>query len=100
PGAMFPLDAFVVNLSESSARRYLKATIALEFGGAPKDEEVAKKMPQIRDAVIVLLSSKSLDDVASTQGKIQIRKEIMHRVNRIVGEPPVRGVYYTEFVIQ
>lgn len=100
PGSMVPLDTFVVNLAEKSGRRYLKAGISLELSSAPKDDEVKAKMPQIRDAVIVLLSSKSWEDVSSTQGKIQIRKELTHRINKILGDARVRNVFYTEFVIQ
>jgi len=97
---MKALDTFVVNLSDKTGRRYLKTTLTLELSGEKIDDELSKKMPKVRDAIIVLLSSKTLDDVSNTQGKFQIRKEVRHRLNKILTGAEVHNVFYTEFVIQ
>lgn len=95
-----PLSSFVVNLEDPTGRRYLKTTMSLELNHADKGDEINKKTPQIRDAVIVLLSSKTLEDVTSTKGKFQIRKEVGYRINKFLKDVVVLNVYYTEFVVQ
>ncbi|MCA9771586.1 MAG: flagellar basal body-associated FliL family protein [Myxococcales bacterium] len=95
-----PLTSFVVNLEDPTGRRYLKTTMSLELNHEDGGAELNKKMAQIRDAVIVLLSSKTLEDVTSTKGKFQIRKEVGYRVNKFLKDVIVLNVYFTEFVVQ
>jgi flagellar FliL protein len=100
PGAMFDLDPFIVNLADTPEVRYLKLTLKLEVDGEAVVAELSARIPQIRDAVLVLLSSKDVNAVRTTQGKFQLRDEITQRVNGLLKKPGVRSTYFTEFVVQ
>ena len=92
------LPAFVVNLADGNARRYLKVVLEVEMTGNP--ELLEANQAKIRDALLMLLSSKTSQDVASLEGKILLRKEIVDRLNQAIGQPKVSRVYFTDFVIQ
>ncbi len=92
-------EPFVVNLLASGGNRYLKITINMEVDESMK-EEVEAKTAQIRDSVIILLSSKEHGDIISVAGKYQLRDEIAARVNMIISKGKIKSVYFTEFVIQ
>ena len=96
--ALVPLDPFVVNLSEPG--RYLKLTMQLEVESSSNQSMVTEKMPNLRDAVITLLSSKSAESVASPEGKFQLKDELILRVNQAVGKEIFKNLYFTEFVMQ
>lgn len=96
--SMVTIPTFVVNLSDPSGRRYLKLTMDLEVKGPP--EPVQGAMSKIRDALLMLLSSKSVEDLAGVEGKITLRKEVADRINQVLGKPVVMRVYFTDFVIQ
>jgi len=100
PGAIFDLEPFIVNLADSPEIRYLKLTVKLEVDGVDPATELAPRMPQIRDAILVLLSSKDAAAVKSPQGKVQLRDEITKRVNDLLPKPAVHAAYFTEFVVQ
>lgn len=100
PGAMFDLDPFIVNLADTPEVRYLKLTIKLDVDSEAVASELSARIPQIRDAVLVLLSSKDVNAVRTTQGKFQLRDEITQRVNGLLKKPGVRSAYFTEFVVQ
>lgn len=100
PGPVFDLDTFIVNLLDDSGRRYLKSTIKLELSSQLLEEEIKQKMPEIRDNILVLLSSKSYEAVADTAGKLRLRTEIINRLNNIMTTGKINKVYFTEFVIQ
>ncbi|OQW35806.1 MAG: hypothetical protein A4E19_16290 [Nitrospira sp. SG-bin1] len=100
PGVMFDLDPFIVNLADTPDVRYLKLTLKLEVDSEAVAAELSSRVPQIRDAVLVLLSSKDVNAVRSTQGKFQLRDEITQRVNGLLKKPGVRSAYFTEFVVQ
>lgn len=123
------LDTFIVNLSQ--AKNFLKVTMLIEYdpealhphgedghgggggyggggsGGGAADPtalppELKAKEPQIRDAVIRVLSSKKAEDVLTPEGKESLKEELVEALNEAVAfdEPPVTNVYFTEFIVQ
>ncbi len=96
--SLVSIPTFVVNLADPSGRRYLKLTMDLEVKGS--GEPVQAAMSKIRDALLLLLSSKTVDELAGVEGKITLRKDIADRVNQALGKPVVLRVYFTDFVIQ
>ena len=100
PGAIFDLDPFIVNLADTPEVRYLKLTLKLEADSEAVTAELSARIPQIRDAILVLLSSKDVNAVRTTQGKFQLRDEITQRINGLLKKPGVRSAYFTEFVVQ
>jgi len=50
--------------------------------------------------VLVLLTTKTLQDVQDVQGKNQLREEILAAVSKIVAQGKVTKVYFTDFVVQ
>jgi len=61
---------------------------------------VTEKTPQLRDAIITLVSSKSAESVASPEGKLQLKDELLLRANQSVGKDIFKNLYFTEFVMQ
>ncbi|HPS93719.1 MAG TPA: flagellar basal body-associated FliL family protein [Deltaproteobacteria bacterium] len=99
-GPMKALDPFIVNLSDADGSRYLKAVMQLELDNAELDAEVTAKMPQVRDEILTLLSSKTYDDVSTVEGKRILKREIMGSVNRYLTTGQVVQVYFSDFVVQ
>lgn len=96
-----PIDTIVVNLSGSNLRRYLKAKVILEV----RDEEARGKLEtrtiQVKDRLISILSSKTIDDIDSVEGREYIKREIKDSVDVILNmEKAVLQVYFEDFVVQ
>ena len=100
PGVMFPLEPFLVNLSKSNGKRFLKVTLTLELSSPGVKAEVDENLKKILDSVLILLSSKTFEQVISVQGKFRLKDEITTRVNRFLVLGHVKNVYFSEFVIQ
>jgi flagellar FliL protein len=97
---VFTLKPFVVNLADVKSRRYLKASLKLELSSPDLQEELEKRRPQIRDAILTLLSSKTAAEVNSMEGKFLLREEIVKRVNTFLVTGKVTKVFLEEFVVQ
>lgn len=95
-----PLDPFIANLADESAGRYIKTTIQLEFSGTEPPAWFDARMPQIRDLILTLLTSKSFDDIRTPEGKQILREEMIRRTNQALQADAVRAVYFTEFIVQ
>ncbi|EQB35497.1 hypothetical protein M947_09440 [Sulfurimonas hongkongensis] len=99
-GILYPLDTFTVNLKSDSGRRYLKVTMSLELEGKELSIELDNKSPVIRDRVIRILTSKSLEEISSKKGKQKISDQIMDTLNAMISDGRIKGIYFTEFVVQ
>lgn len=99
-GVIMDLDPFVVNLADNPEIRYLKVTIKLELTKADYTEEVNSRMPQIRDSLLILLSSKEYAAIRTVEGKMELRDEILQRLNTILKKGAVKTAYFTDFVAQ
>jgi flagellar FliL protein len=99
-GVMVPLEPFMVNLAKTKGSRILKVTVTLELNNPSVQPEVEENRQKIMDSILVLLSSKTFEDVYSIQGKFKLKDEITTRVNRFLALGHVREVYFSEFLIQ
>ncbi|OHE07442.1 MAG: flagellar basal body protein FliL [Sulfurimonas sp. RIFCSPLOWO2_12_FULL_34_6] len=99
-GILYPLDTFTVNLKSDAGRRYLKTTISLELNGKELSIELDNKIPVIRVRVIRILSSKTLEEISSKKGKQKVSEQIIDTLNSMISDGSIKGIYFTEFVIQ
>ncbi|MEY4527192.1 MAG: Flagellar basal body-associated protein FliL [Nitrospirota bacterium] len=100
PGVMFDLDPFIVNLADAPDIRYLKLTMKLELENEGVAANLSSRIPQLRDTVLVLLSSKDSTTIRTPQGKFQLRDEVTQRINGLLPKPGVKTAYFTDFVVQ
>jgi flagellar protein FliL len=99
-GVMMPLEPFMVNLARTKGSRILKVTVTLELNTPEVQPEVEDNRQKIMDSILVLLSSKTFEDVYSIQGKFKLKDEITTRVNRFLAMGHIKEVYFSEFLIQ
>ena len=97
---LYGLDPFVVNVTGDGYNRFLKLRVELETSDSSIKEELDARLPQVRDALIVLLSSKQLSDITDFEGKALLKEDILERVNDLLETGDVRSVLFTEFVVQ
>ena len=97
---MFHLEPLIVNLARSQGSRFLKITISLEMSSPEVRPDLEKNIRRLTDSILLLLSTKSFEDVYSVQGKFTLKGEITTRVNQFLTVGQVKGAYFTEFLIQ
>tara|TARA_B100000686_G_scaffold346188_1_gene432315 strand:- start:151 stop:672 length:522 start_codon:yes stop_codon:yes gene_type:complete len=99
-GVMVSMEPFIVNLARSKGKRFLKVSITLELSSPEVNVEINENIQKITDSILILLSSKTFEDVYSVQGKFKLKDEVTTRVNRFLVLGHVKDAYFTEFVIQ
>jgi flagellar FliL protein len=100
PGPVMELDPFLLNLADRDEIRFLKVSIKLELDRPEEKTDFQNKVPAIRDALLVLLSSKESQLLRTVNGKRRIREEIMTRVNGVMSKGKISNVFFTDFIIQ
>jgi flagellar FliL protein len=100
-GSLYPFEPFVVNLADPGGSRYLRVALQLELSAIKGlKEEIDRRQPQIRDAIITILSAKKYDEINSAQGKMIMKQQIMRSINSLLNTGQIANVYMTDFVIQ
>lgn len=99
-GPIFQLDQFIVNLLSQGGRRYLKVSISLEMTTPNLENELNAKRAPVRDIIIDILTSKSIDDISTTRGKDKLKEEIIQRLNEILVDGKIRNIFLTDMAIQ
>ncbi len=97
-GKVIPLETFIVNLSGTKGRRIAKVNMELELQGPQVQLEIEKRKAQIRDIIIIILSSKTYDEVAQREGKDSLKNEIKDTLNAFLTKGKILNVYFTEFI--
>jgi len=97
---IIPLDTLIVNLSGSNGRRYLKVKINLDAKDGDVKKLIEAKSIQIKDRLISILSSKTLEDIEGLEARENLRKEVKDAVDVVLKAEGVLQVYFTEFVVQ
>jgi len=99
-GHIYEMDHFVVNLADTETPRYLKVKMNLEGEDLKPNGEYDQRLPQLRDAILTILSAKTYKDINHSEGKKRLKEEIVSKVNPLLTHVKVKAVYFTEFVIQ
>jgi len=99
-GPIYTLDTFIVNLADKGGKRYLRVSIDLELQNPEMQIEIVKRLPQVRDSILMILPSKRFDDISSMDGKVALRGEILETLNGFLTQGQITKIYFKEFVVQ
>lgn len=94
------LPSFTVNLADPPGNRYFKIGLEVELNSTEATTEIQNQNARVRDSIILLLSSKTVKELTTPEGKVLLKNEIAARLNQILGAPRVVRIFFTDFVIQ
>ena len=84
PPLFVTLDPFVVNMA-GDVQRFLQVGIDLRVADASVSDQIKAHLPEIRNGVLLLLSSKKAEDLADIEQKNRLREELRAAVNKPLG---------------
>lgn len=114
PPAYLKLDTFTSNLAaenpgEAQTAQFIQVVVELKVENAHEADVLKPYTPEIRNAVLRLLTSRKASQLISVEGKDALAHDIQQAVNMIVNPPrkggqppeePVQAVLFSSFIIQ
>ncbi len=98
------LETFTVNLEPENSDQHLQTNLTLKVGDNEAVNKIKLHMPEVRNRVLLLLSSKTASQIATVEGKKKLATELLAEINQPFGEggggQAVESVLFTSFVIQ
>ncbi len=96
---VFAMDTFNTNL-EGVPRRFIRIKVNLEMLDEEGFEEVIDLGAEAKDSIVRILNEKRFMDLESVQGKLQLKNQIIAKVNSFLKRGVVKNVYFSDFVVQ
>ena len=97
------LGEFLLNTADTSSAQSLRfCKIDIALGVSPRKAHNLLKVqnPRLRDAVIQILISKTVEEMDSPEDREFIKDEIRFAINEFLPEGEVLEVYFLDFLIQ
>lgn len=98
------LELFTVNLLPDDGSQYLQVGLTIKIKETPVEQEITKQMPDIRNRILMLLSSKKASEINTIVGKQQLSQQIAEEIKKAVKDEDLMTdiveVLFTSFVIQ
>lgn len=99
-GLVYAIKDIVVNPAGTGGSRFLSVSLGFELEEPGLEEKFVAKEPAVRDALITILSSKTVAQLTDARQKEIVRYQIRKRVSKLLGSEELVGVYFTDFVLQ
>jgi flagellar FliL protein len=84
PPVFVPVDQFTVNLNPEGGEQFLQTAFTLKVTDQEVVDAVKLRLPDLRNQVLLLLSSKKASELTNVEGKQQLAKEILAIANEVV----------------
>lgn len=99
-GNLCTIKDIVINPAGTGGSRFLSVSFAFELDTPSEATLFESREPAIRDALITILSSKTVAQLTDPKQKEIARYQIKKRVAQLMKLEEIAGVYYTDFVLQ
>ena len=96
----YKMDPIIVNLNNTDKMRYLKIKMEIESSEAKANEEFEKRLPQLKDIILGVLTNRNSKEILDSEGKEKLRVELKEKMNGFLTTFQIQNIYFSEFVIQ
>jgi flagellar FliL protein len=103
PGAekpVYTIDNLVLNPAESGGTRFLLLSVTFELKNATVLEQMKTRDAELRDAVLVTLGKKTVDQLADMAQRDSIKVQLTRAAATLFRKGAVKRIYFPQFVIQ
>jgi flagellar protein FliL len=93
---------FVLNLADENTTVLLRTKIFIAYPDQKNkklDEEITRKMPEIRDLVLISLRLKNSKEFKGN-GLEMVRQELIGKMNEVLTHGQLTNIYFQEFIMQ
>ena len=91
---------FLVNLADEDVLRYVKVVLGVSTYDQKVIDEIKKRMVEVRDAIILVISSRKSEELLKPEGKKKLKNDIVETLNNLLSSGKVEQVYFVDFVMQ
>lgn len=99
-GLIYSLDDLIVNPANTNGKMLLLASVGLSVESEESKKTLEEKQVVVKDAVISVLSSKSVTQLGSATYRDTLKVEILKNLSVQLPGSKVNNIYFSKFIIQ
>ena len=95
PPVYLPLESFVVNLRAQASQsndQFLQTEMTLRLAGPEVIDQIKQRMPEVRNRVLMLLSTKTSQELMTPDGKARLAESVRVEISAVVDPDAVLAV--------
>lgn len=100
PGLIFSVDDMIVNPAQTNGKMLLLASLGLSVESEESRKSLEEKQVIVKDAIISVLSSKSVTQLGSATYRDTLKTEILKNISVQMPGSKVNNIYFSKFIIQ
>jgi flagellar FliL protein len=104
PPVFMTMEMFTVNLQTEDTQQFLQVSMTLQVANDAQADLIKLHMPQVRNRLLLLLSSKKSSEILNVEGKKKLAADIIAQLKLPFTPqgpaPEVLDVFFTSFVVQ
>ena len=96
--------AFTVNFVDESKKKFMQVYMVAMFYDMESRDAFKMHIPVIRNNLLLMMSGKNSDELATVEAKEQLRKDVLKEAQSVMqeryGENMVEDIFFTKLVMQ
>jgi flagellar FliL protein len=89
PPVFVPIETFTVNLlSDPAQMQFMQAGVTLKLSDKSQAELVKDRLPEVRNRILLVLSSKRGSELLSVSGKQKLAAELGEAIRKVISPAP------------
>ncbi len=97
---VYAIKDIVINPAGTGGSRFLSVSFGFELASNQLAAEFERRELLVRDALITIMSSKTVAQLTDAKQKEITRYQIKKRLSQLLNTEDLTAVYYTDFVLQ
>lgn len=99
-GLVYTVKDMVINPAGTNGSRFLSVSFGFELADPSAQGALEARDPLVRDALITIMSSKTVAQLTDAREKEITRLQIKKRLSDLLETSDITAVYFTDFVLQ
>mgnify|MGYP005851008357 CR=1 FL=1 len=99
-GVFYEIEEITVNPSGTNGSGFLVVSVGIQVDDESSVRLIEQKQVIIRDAIISLLSRRTVEELSGIDAKNEVKREIGIIINNIIEKQAVKDLFFTKYVMQ
>ncbi|MDF1611253.1 MAG: flagellar basal body-associated FliL family protein [Stygiobacter sp.] len=97
---IYVVDDLIINPANTDGKRLLLSSLGFDVASKENEEELKAKDVLLKDAIISVMSSKSLPQLANMAYRDTLRMEITGKIQQLMPKVKINTIYFSKYILQ
>lgn len=96
---LYTIDDIIVNPANTTGEQLLLSSIAFDLGSEENKQEMKTKNILVKDLILSILSSKSVNELSNNNYKDSLRSQIKTEVIKYLPKLTINRIYFSKYIL-